>query len=124
MKIYNSITKVLLILAFLIAGIMKLITPYAEMLEDPSYAWTEGYTSFQIIIISLVELISAVILLVSFFRKNMNTWVFIVGVVLVIDMIGAMVTHVSRDESIVANLVLLLLALSLSIIKFIEFNRQ
>jgi len=124
MKALTISIKSLLILAFLGAGIMKLSTPYAEMLDLPKFGWAEGYSAIQVSAIALVEITSALILLVSLFKKSFNIWAFVAGIVLILDMTGAIATHVTREEPILLNVVLLILALSISLIKFIEFNRS
>ena len=123
MKLYLVIAKVILILVFLAAGFMKLFTPQNDMAMDPNLAWAEDYSEVQIRIIALVEILCSVGLVVSFFVKNRHFLVMACTGILSINMIGAVATHLSRGEPIIVNLVLLLFAITVAILKFIQVNK-
>ena len=123
MKLYLTIAKVILILVFLAAGIMKLFTPHSDMAMDPNLAWAEDYSDVQIKIIAIVEILCAAGLIFSFFNKHRHILVMVCSGILSINMIGAIATHLSRGEPIYVNLVLLLFTVTVAVLKFIQVNK-
>lgn len=110
MKIVNLIAQILLALAFLGAGAMKLFTPYAQMVDDPNMAWTVDFSELQIKLISIAEILAALGLIIPIFFKKIRAIVPLASSGLAIIMIGAIFTHIGRDEPVVVNIILLLLA--------------
>ena len=110
MKILVWIIQVLVALAFLGAGLMKLFTPYAELLADPNTAWTGDFSATQIKIISLLEVLGALGLIIPMFVAKLRVLVPVAAIGLALTMIGAIITHLGRDESITINIILFALA--------------
>ena len=110
MKILVWIIQVLVALAFLGAGLMKLFTPYAELLADPNTAWAGDFSATQIKIISLLEVLGALGLIIPMFVAKLKVLVPVAAIGLALTMIGAIITHLGRDESVTINIILFALA--------------
>ncbi len=110
MKILVWIIQVLVAFVFFGAGLMKLFTPYAELLADPNTAWAGDFSATQIIIISLLEVLGALGLIIPMFVTKLRVLVPIAAIGLALTMVGALITHLGRDESITINIILFALA--------------
>ncbi|MFT7590919.1 MAG: putative membrane protein [bacterium] len=111
MKTVKWIVHILLAVAFLGFGTMKLITPYADMLVEPAMAWAGEFSEMQVKIIGSLEILGALGLLLPVLLKKQKMFVPFAALALGGIMIGAMMTHIGRDEPIIINIVILLLAL-------------
>jgi hypothetical protein len=110
MKVVKWIVQILLAVAFLAAGGTKLFTPYAELMATDGMAWVGDFSSTQIKIIALLEVLGAIGLIVPMFIPKMRMLVPIAAIGLALTMIGAAITHIGRGEPFVPNIVLFLLA--------------
>ncbi len=110
MKIVIWIVQVIVTIAFLGAGISKLITPYGEMQADPNMAWVNDFSPLQIQIISLLEVLGALGVILPMIVKKFKFFVPVSAIGLALTMVGAAMTHILRGESIIPNVVLFLLA--------------
>ena len=110
MKILAWIVQILLALAFMASGFMKLITPYGELMAGEGMAWVGDFSAMQIKIIALLEILAVVGLIVPMFLKKFRVAVPLAALGLALIMVGAMVTHIGRGEPIYANIFLLVLA--------------
>lgn len=124
MKILVWIIQVLVALAFLGAGIMKLFTPYAELLADPNTAWAGDFSATQIKIISLLEVLGALGLIIPMFIVKLRVLVPVAAIGLALTMIGAIITHLGRDESITINIILFVLSAYIAWSRSGFFKRQ
>lgn len=113
MKILIWIVQILAAIAFLGAGLMKLFTPYADLIADPNTAWAEDFSSTQIKIIAILEVLGAIGLILPMILNKYKVLVPISAIGLALTMVGAMVTHLGRGESVIPNVVLLILTLAI-----------
>jgi len=111
MKIIIWIIQILLTLAFLGAGLMKLFTPYDELIAEPNMAWVGDFSALQIKVISILEVLGAFGLILPMILKKFQVLVPISAIGLALIMVGAIVTHSLRGESIIINLILLALTI-------------
>lgn len=113
MKYALWIVQVLLALAFLAAGSMKILTPYESLLE--SLPWVEAFSAnpWIITVIGILEVAGAIGLIIPALTRIVPVLTPLAGVGLALTMVGAAVLHASRGEwgNIVPNIVLMLLAL-------------
>ncbi len=112
MKYALWIVQVLLALAFLAAGSMKILTPYESLLE--SLPWVEVFSAIPwvITIIGIIEVLGAIGLILPALTRILPLLTPLAGAGLALTMVGAAILHASRGEwgNIVPNTVLLLLA--------------
>lgn len=107
MKIVTWIPQILLAAAFLMAGIMKIMVPYAEMLAQMPYV--EEFSANTIKLIGLLELLGALGLILPMLFKKLPFLVPASAIGLALTMIVAMLFHINRGEPVWTNLVLLAL---------------
>ena len=96
-------------LAFMGAGTMKVITPYAELTQDPSMGWALDFSEGAIMAIGATEFIFALGLGLSFFVGSLQKWTSVFAVGLACVMMGAAYTHIGRGEPFTPNIVLFLM---------------
>lgn len=115
------ILQVLLAVAFVGAGLMKLTQPKAKIAER--MAWANDFSDTQVKFIGLVELLGAVGLILPAITRILPILTPLAAVGLVLTMIGAALVHVRRGEipMIVPNLVLLVLAAIVAYGRFVAF---
>lgn len=111
MKVVKWIVLILVALAYLVPGIMKLMTPYAEMIANPAMAWAEGFSAQQVKIIGTLEILGVLGMLLPLFLKKFKMLVPVSALALAVLMIGAIVTHLGREEPIIMNIAILVLTL-------------
>jgi len=109
MKIAIWIGQILLAVLFLLPGIMKLISPMDSMMEK--MPWVEDFTELQIRVIALLEVLAAIGLILPMIIKKFKFLVPLSALGLILTMIGAIITHLGRDESIIFNVALAALAI-------------
>ena len=111
MNIVLWIIAVILAVAFLGAGLMKLTQP-KEKLAASGMGWTEQFSPGTIKTIGALEVAAAIGLILPALLDIVPILVPLAAVGLVLLMVGAAVTHARRKETpmIAANVVLLLLA--------------
>jgi len=104
------IVQILLTVAFLGAGAMKLLQPKEKVAA--SMAWAESFSPTAIKLIGLVEVLGALGLVLPALTGIAPILTPLAATGLALVMVGAVVTHARRDENqmIGANVVLLLLA--------------
>ena len=110
MKIAKWIPQILLILMFLFAGVMKVITPYDEMLSQ--MPWAEDFSLTTIRIIGILEILGALGLFLPVLLKKMTVLVPVAAIALALTMVLAMIVHIGRGEPVWNNIVLLLLSVA------------
>ena len=111
MKVVKWIVLGLVAMAYLAPGVMKLVTPYAEMIVEPAMAWASDFSETQVKIIGVLEILGVVGLVLPLFLKKYYKLVTISALALSCLMVGAIITHVGREEAILMNIVILLLTL-------------
>lgn len=110
MKIVNWIVQVVVAIVFLGTGMIKLITPYGELIMDPNAAWANDFTALQVKLIGGLEILGALGVILPMFLKKFKKLVPLAAVGLALVMVGAAVVHVGRGESIIPNVILFVLA--------------
>ncbi|MCF8368443.1 MAG: DoxX family protein [Bacteroidales bacterium] len=109
MKIVFWIAQILLALLFLLAGGMKLFTPYSELAE--SMPWVADFTSIQIKLIASLEVLAAIGLILPAILKKYRIFIPLAALGLAFTMIGAAIVHIGRDESVIRNIAFFVLAI-------------
>jgi len=113
MSVLSIILQVILGLGFLMFGYMKLGSK--QMVEGfKNY----GYPGWFRVFTGLVELISAVLVFVGIWNHTMAAWG---GLLIVVTMIGAILTHIKIKDSIknmMMPIILLVLGLIVLLINF------
>lgn len=113
--------NIVLALAFLGAGAMKLLRSKSE-LRKAGMAWTENVSATNVKLIGAVEVIGAVGLIVPMGTDIVPVLTPVAATCLVAVMIGAVVTHLRRNErSYTAPLALALIAAASAIIGFLYY---
>lgn len=104
------IVQVLLALAFLLAGGMKLLRSKEQLVEQ--LAWVEDFGQNIVKAIGTVEVLGALGLILPVLTNILPFLTPLAAIGLVLDMLGAAFTHFRRKEPpmIAVNVVLLLLA--------------
>ena len=111
-KILTWTLQILAALAFIMAGIMKISTPYGDLVLAENMGWVEDFSAIQIKIIGVLEFLGAIGMILPFVIKKFIFLVPLAALGLVLVMVGAIFTHLSREEPIIVNIVLLILNLS------------
>jgi len=109
MKIVIWIAQILLAVLFLLPGFMKLITPLDELVQG--MPWVEDFSEIQIRVIAILEVLAVIGLILPMVLNKYKFLVPLSALGLSLTMIGAMVTHLLRGESIIINIVLFALCL-------------
>ena len=117
MKILILILQILAAIAFVMAGMMKIFTPYEDLVIMENMVWVVDFSGIQITIIGILETLGALGLILPMVLKKFTFLIPLAALGLALVMVGAIVTHIGRDEPIIVNLVLLLLTLSVAYFK-------
>jgi len=112
------IVNVVLALAYLFAGGVKLIRP-REALPALGMAWTEDFSDGAVKAIGAAEVLGAIGLIVPLATRIAPMLTPIAAVALAVLMAGAIVTHVRRREQFVPPLVLGIIAVGSAILGFL-----
>jgi uncharacterized membrane protein YphA (DoxX/SURF4 family) len=111
------IIQVLLSLAFLATGFMKITMP-KEKLKEKIGGWVDDFKDSTLKLIGLTEVLGAFGLVLPMLLKIFPILTPIAACGLVLTMVGAAQTHLKRKESIFTNAVLLLLAIFVIVGRF------
>ncbi len=84
--------------AFLITGLVKLFVPHATLVAKPASAWTTDFTSTQVKLIGLVEVLGAIGLVVPPLVGTAEVLVPLAAAGLMLTMLGAFGTHLRRRD--------------------------
>lgn len=111
MNVALWVAQVLLAVAFLASGVLKLIKPRLELQSQTPYV--EDFSDVQVKGIGLLEVLAAIGLILPSAFKVAPILTPLAAVGLVLTMLGAIATHVRRGEAgprLSVNVILLLLA--------------
>lgn len=108
---------ILLALVFFGAGVVKLTTPRATLI-DKGMAYAEDFSDAQIKGIGAVELVGAIGLIAPAFVGGLEWLVPTAATGLVLVMVGAIVTHIKRKEHYIPALILGILAAVVAVGRF------
>jgi hypothetical protein len=97
-------------LAFMGAGSIKVVTPFAELRASPGMEWTSDFSAMGVQAIGSVEFLLALALLLSLFLSSLKKYTAVFAAGLALVMVGAAITHLSRGEQIIPNAVLFVFA--------------
>ncbi len=111
MKALGSILHLLLIFAFMAAGFSKLLTPYTNLKSQPNMEWVNDFTPGFITFISIMEILGAFGLFLPLLVRKYEFLVPLASMLLGVVMVLAAALHISRDEPIYVNMVLLVLTI-------------
>ena len=117
MKILILILQILAAIAFFMTGMMKIFTTYEDLVLMENMGWAQDFSGTQITIIGILEALGGLSLLLPMLLKKLTSLIPLAALGLALIMVGAIVTHIGRDEPVVVNLVLLLLTLSVAYFK-------
>ena len=117
MKKIILIVQILAALAFIMAGMMKIFTPHEDLVLMENMGWAQDFSGTQITIIGILETLGGLGLLLPLILKKLISLIPLAALGLALVMVGAIVTHIGRDEPVIVNLVLLLLTLSVAYFK-------
>ncbi len=107
-KVAVGIAQGLLSASLFMSGVMKLTTPYEDLVAQMSWA---GYTPpFIVILIGLLEILGVIGMNLPFLLKKYKQLVPISAGGLALTMLGAIITHLLIGENIIAALVLFVIA--------------
>lgn len=108
----------LLALAMVGGGVMKVLTPKADLAEK-GMTWTEDFSAGTIKAIATLEIVGALGLILPLLTGIAPILTPLAGTGLAIIMIGATVVHLRRKEPIAPALVLAVLAVASAVLGFI-----
>lgn len=114
-KIVTGVAQTLLSVVMLMAGVMKVITPYEELITEMS--WAKSFTPLLVTIIGVLEVLGVIGMNLPFIIKKYKPLVPVAAGGLALTMLGAFATHVLLGENFISTLVLLALAC------FVTFSR-
>ncbi|MCW2722130.1 DoxX family protein [Pseudonocardia sp.] len=117
MNIVAWILQIVLAVAFLAAGGMKLARP-KPALVSAGMGYAEDYTDSNIKLIGAIEVIGAIGLIVPWLTGIAPILTPIAAIGLALVMAGAVVVHIRRKEQFVPPLVLGVLALVVAVLRF------
>ncbi len=98
MNVVLWILQILLALAMLMAGAMKVMRGKEKLLEEPRMAWAEDFTDSTIRMIGGLEVAAAVGLILPWWLDIAPALTPLAALGVVAIMLGAMVTHRRRGE--------------------------
>ena len=118
MNVFLWIVAGLLALAFLFAGVTKLVKPKEQLAEQ--MGWVEDFSQGTIRMIGALEVLAAIGLVVPPLLGVASVLAPLAALGLVLLMVGAMITHARRRElsNVVVNVVLLALAVVVAVGRF------
>lgn len=117
MNVVAWILQIVLAVAFLAAGGMKLARP-KPALVSAGMGYAEDFTDSNIKLIGAVEVIGAIGLIVPWLTGIAPILTPIAAVGLALVMAGAVVVHVRRKEAFIPPLVLGVLSLAVAVLRF------
>ncbi|WP_300017700.1 DoxX family protein [Pseudonocardia sp.] len=117
MTVVAWILQIVLALAFLAAGIMKLVRPKPALVSS-GMGWADDFSGNAVKGIGAVEVLGALGLILPAVTGIAPVLVPIAALGLAITMACAVVVHLRRKETIIPPLVLGVLALVLAVLRF------
>ena len=108
-KVLIGIAQGLLSISMLMAGTMKMITPYEELVKQ--MPWAESFSPMLVILIGALEVLGVIGMNLPFLLKKYKQLVPLAAGGLALTMFGAVVTLLIRGEDFIPPLVILFIAL-------------
>ncbi|MBQ1090077.1 DoxX family protein [Streptomyces sp. B93] len=122
MDVFAWILTSLLALFFLTTGLVKTVTPYTKLMENPSMGWAVDFTAWQVKAIAVLEVLGAVGVVVPWAFDTAKVVAPIAAAGLAVTMVGAMSVHGRRAEwsQVAVNAVLFALAVAVAAVRFAQ----
>jgi hypothetical protein len=122
MDVFAWILTSLLALVFLVAGLVKAVTPYPKLMENPSMGWAADFTAWQVKTIAALEVLGAVGIVVPWAFDMAKVVAPIAAAGLAVTMVGATIVHGRRAEwsQVAVNAVLFALAVAVAAVRFAQ----
>ena len=117
MNVVAWILQIVLAVAFLAAGGMKLARP-KPALVGAGLGWADDFSDTNVKLIGAIEVVGAIGLILPWLTGIAPILTPLAALGLALVMAGAVVTHVRRKEQFVPPLVLGVLALVLAVLRF------
>ena len=114
-KVIVAIAQGLLSIAMLMAGVMKVITPYEELVTQMT--WAKGVAPPMVVLIGILEVLGVIGMNLPYIIKKYKQLVPVAAGGLALTMLGAVATHILIGDSFGPALFLLALA------GFVTFSR-
>lgn len=111
--------QIVLALAFLVTGALKLLRPRA-VLVGTGMAWVEDFSDIAVKTLGVVEVLGAVGLILPAVTGVAPILVPLAAAGLALTMVAAIVVHARRQETVVPPLVLGLLAATLAVLRLLH----
>ena len=111
MNVVLWVVAIVLAVAFLASGVMKLVQP-KEKLADSGMGWADDYSTGTIKLIGALEVLAAIGLVLPAALDIMPILVPLAAVGLVLVMVGAAVVHARRKETPLIGVNVALLAVA------------
>jgi len=102
--------QILLAIAFVVAGAMKVLQPTEKLAVNPHMGWTVSFTGAQVRLIGTAEVIGAIGLILPMITGLAPLLARLAAILLATLMGGAVATHIIRREPVAVPTVLALLA--------------
>ncbi len=109
-------------IAFLMAGGMKLATPYPEYVEMMPYA--SDFSSNSIKLIGILEILGVIGLNLPLLIRKLRIFSLLSALGLAGTMIGAIQVHFTRSEPFTFQIALLLILLIIAILRFNQLKKM
>lgn len=122
MDIIGWILTAILAAFFALAGISKLVTPRAKLLEDPRMNWVNDFTSAQVKTIAAIEVVGVVGLVIPWLVNIAPVLSSIASLGLAGVMIGAAIVNARRHDTkaLPITIVMFSLAIIVAVIRFTQ----
>jgi hypothetical protein len=122
MNLVAWILSALLAFAFFAGGLMKALSGKEKLLRNPRMAWAEDFSDTGVRAIGAIEALGALGVILPWLTDIAPVLSPLAATGLGITMVVAMAVHVRRNEreALVTNAVLLLLAASVAVLRFVQ----
>jgi len=122
MKIFTWVAQVLLILGFIAFGIPKLFVPIQDLIVF-GMIWMEDFVTWQIRVIGFLETLGVLGLTLPYFIKALpKILIPIASAGLGLTMIGAIITHIERQDPILSIIITSFIFLLCVIVTFKRYQ--
>ena len=117
MKIVTWVLQGLLSVPFLMAGFMKVTTSYKELMLQENMGWVEDFSPETIRFVGTLEIMAVIGMTLPILIKKYTFFSPLAAIGLVGVMTGAIITHIGRDEPIMFQSILIILAFSVAYLR-------
>lgn len=118
MDLFLWILQGLMALAFLVAGLSKLVQGKVGLAQNPQMSWVHYYSDTQVRLIGLAELLGALGLVLPWALQILPWLTPVAALSLVVLMVGAIVVNLGRKKSFTPALVFAVLGTVVALGRF------